>query len=73
MSELFKKVLVACAAISAFGGGAYLGDNLIGSYIRSKAVAIQNLNASEQAAVSDQPADISLPKPKATFSFSLGK
>lgn len=73
MSDLFKKVLVACAAISTFGGGAYLGDQIIGSYIKSKVVASQNLSASEQAAVSDQPADLSIPKPKASFSFSFGK
>jgi hypothetical protein len=74
MSDLFKKVLVVCAAASSFGGSVYLGDQLVGSYVRSKAVASNILEQSEQAAVNDQPAEsIAIPKPKAQFSFSFGK
>jgi 23S rRNA maturation mini-RNase III len=73
MNELFKRALVVCTAVSAFAGGAYIGDSVISSYVRSKVVALESINASEQAAVQSQPAAPVTPKSKATFSFDFGK
>jgi hypothetical protein len=70
--ELFKKVLVACAAVTTFGGSVYIGDQLVSSYIRSKAVASEIIGASEQPAPDQEPAKADT-KPKASFSFSFGK
>jgi hypothetical protein len=74
MSDLFKKVLVACSAAGLFGGSVYIGDQIVGSYIRSKNVASTIVEQSEQTGVPDQQPDaVAIPKPKASFSFSFGK
>lgn len=74
MNDSFKRSLVVCAAISTFGGGIYLGDSIIKSYIRSSVVASQVLSASEQSAADDNAAEpTASPKPKAAFTFSFGK
>lgn len=74
MQDLVKKTLVVCAAISGFGGAVYLGDSVLGSYIRAKQVADQNLAASESGSGENQPpAAVDTAKPKASFSFQFGK
>jgi hypothetical protein len=74
VNDLFKRALVVCSAASLFGGSVYLGDQIIGSYVRSKAVASTVVEQSEQTGVPDQQPDaVAIPKPKASFSFSFGK
>lgn len=75
MKEMFTKTLVVCAAASVFGGSAFLGDQVLTSYIHSKSVAAQNLAASESGE-SGSPTPLAtadIPKPKASLSFSFGK
>jgi len=76
MDETFKRTLMVCAAVSAFGGSAFIGDRLLESYIRSKQVApaVAGANAESAGENSSQPgAAVELSKPKASLSFSFGK
>jgi hypothetical protein len=75
MNELFKRTLMVCTAVSVFGGGAFIGDSVLSSYIKSKqvAAAVATVNEEGEVVKPTPLAAVDVPKPKASLSFSFGK
>jgi hypothetical protein len=58
MFELFKKSLMVCTAVSAFGGAGFIGVSSVNSYIDSRVNAVSSSAATSEDATASSAAQL---------------